>query len=245
MINKRSALLGSLCVLLCMGCMRAEVTIGGGAVTVDLGTGNSVSYLVLDESSLTPSPIIYAWHYSGTLNAQGVAWTGTDLLNGILAESAGTPYALSYATGAWGLMTSFGIGSSTSITVDPLANPGSVWTYWMKGGSLESFNDNGQSFTINPTNWIVAPGTSDARYLSDGSYDAWTVSPFSYSGAESDTLSYSDINGSIQTVTFGTYTGGAPLSGITPIPETSSAITALLLLFVLLGQAGLGVGKRI
>lgn len=245
MIKIKPVLLGALGAMLCVCGLRAEVTIGGSPIMVDLGTGSFVSYLVLDESSLRPSPLIYAWHYSGLLNAQGSAWTGTDLLNAVLAESAGTPYALSYTTGAYGLMTSFGVGSTASIPLDPLANPGSVWTYWIKGGSQDAYNDNGASFTISPTNWVVSPATADTRYLTNGSYDAWTVSPFSYTGAASDTILYTDINGSIQPLTSGTYTGDAPLSGVTPVPETSSTLAALLLLIILVASAGVRVRRRI
>ena len=225
--------------LLCLGAFlligsnsRADVITGKETITVAFGdTSNvtaNISYLVFDESTLSASPIEYAWYYDGLINpTSGTNWSGTDLLNAVLADSQGTPYALSFTTGAFGLTKSFTIGSTTSV-VDPTANPGPVWTYWMKGGSeYVPYGDN-TDFTFNQpsSDWAISPNTSDARWLTNGSYDAWTISPYSYSDGvnSSDTYYYTDTNGISQPVTIGTYGGAAPLS----IPEpTSLALLAL------------------
>jgi len=206
-----------LVVLVLQAQIHAAVITGQEPVTVNLGSGTNVSYLVFDESSLSSAPIIYAWHYDGMTNSSGQPWSGTDLLQGVIGDSRLTAFALDYSVGAYGLMASFSIGS-TSSTIDPLATP--VWSYWVKGGTQDAYNDSGDDFTISPASWVVAPNTSDLRWLTNGSYDAWTLSPFSYTGAPGDTTYYIDLNGISQPVSFGSYTGNAPLSAV---PEPSPA----------------------
>jgi len=192
-------------------------------ITVNLGSGANVSYLVFNESTLSPAPIIYAWRYNGETNSSGFPWSGTDLLEGVIKESASTSYALGYTTGAYGLIATFSIGSNSS-TTDPLSSP--VWAYWIMGGSAHvPWGDNSDfSFNPSPFSWVVSPANYDTRWLQNGSYDGWTLSPFSYTGAAGDTSYYTDVNGIVQPVTFGTYSGEAPLS----IPEpTSLALLAL------------------
>lgn len=202
-------------------------------VTVGLGSGVNVSYLVFDESSLSIVPIIYAWHYDGLTNpSTGTNWSGTDLINGVITDSAATSYALSYSTGAFGLISSFTIGTTTT-AIDPLASP--VWAYWVKGGSqYVPYGDN-SDFTFNAptTNWVVAPANFDTRWLTNGSYDGWTLSDYSYPGTNPISY-YTDINGSNQPVTLGTYSGTAPLSGISAVPEPKAVSLLLPSLFILL-----------
>ncbi len=179
------------------------------SITIHLGDGSNVSYLAFAESSLGSKPVIYAWHYNDLTNSDGTPRTGTDLLDAVISETAGTTWALSYAVGAYGLTTSYTIGSVTSTTVDPLDSP--VWTYWIKGGTeFVEYGDEG-SFTFSVGNsFIVSPSYSDTRYLSNGSYDAWTISPYSYTGTTSDTRYFTDILGDTQSVSDGVYSGPAP-----------------------------------
>jgi len=180
------------------------------SITIHLGDGSNVSYLAFAEPSLGLKPVIYAWHYNDLTNSDGTPRTGTDLLNAVISETAGTTWALSYAVGAYGLTTIYSIGSVTSTEVDPLSSP--VWTYWIQGGTeFVEFGDAG-SFTFSIGNsLIVSPAYSDTRYISNGSYDVWTITPFSYTSAASDTHDYTDILGKIQSVTFGTYEGSSPV----------------------------------
>ena len=201
--------------------LHASVITGQSPVTVNLGTGANVSYLVFDESSLSIMPIIYAWHYDGVTNSSGDPWSGSDLMNAVVAESSTTPWALSYTTGAWGLFSSFTIGGGTSSLIDPLGSP--VWTYWIQGGELDAYNyDTLEDFTISPLDWVIAPNTANYRRLSHGSYDAWTLSPFDYSGTSSDIINFTDTGGNNQAIPMGIYSGAQPLSGISPIPEPTT-----------------------
>ena len=188
------------------------------SITIHLGTGSNVSYLAFAESSLNPKSIIYAWHYDGLANPDGSPRTGYDLFNAVATETAGSPWALSYSTDDYGLITFFTIGSTISRVVDPLKSP--VWTYWIQGGSefvqyANEFEEDGEtkssfSFLVG-NSMIISPSNWDTRYISDGSYDVWTITPFSYTGVASDTHTYTDISGSFRTVTFGSYTGPAPV----------------------------------
>lgn len=186
------------------------VTENSEAVTIHVGSGANVSYLAFVEPSLNPKPVIYAWHYDGLTNSAGTPRTGEDLFYAVASETAGTSWALAYNTGAFGLTTSFTIGSTTSRTVNPLESP--VWTYWIQGGSEYVHWGDNESFTFMVGNsLIISPSYWDTRYISNGSYDVWTISSFSYTGDNSDTHYYTDTSGKIQPVTFGTYGSLAPV----------------------------------
>jgi len=199
-----------------------SVTESSDSITIHLGSGSNVSYLAFAEFSLNSKSIIYAWHYDSLTNSDGSPRTGYDLFNAVATETTGSTWALSYSTGAYGLTTSFMIGSVNSRTVDPLSSP--VWTYWIQGGSeFVEFGDDGSFSFVVGNSLIISPANWDTRYLSNGSYDIWTITPFSYSGAPSDTHEYTDILGKAQTVTYGTYEGPAP-SLISPPKLLSSGV---------------------
>jgi len=202
-----------------------SVTESSDSITIHLGSGSNVSYLAFAEFSLNPKSIIYAWHYNGMTNSDNTPRTGTDLLNAVIEETAGTPWALSFSINAYGLNTSFTIGSITSTVVDPLASP--VWTYWIQGGSefVEYGDDESFTFWIG-NSLIISPAFSDTRYINNGSYDVWTIAPFSYTGAASDTHYYTDALGKTQAVTFGTYEGFAPVLKKAPIVRSYEILPA-------------------
>ena len=220
--KKKIQLLYCVGFLLADSGLNAAVITDQSAVTVNFGTGENVSYLVFDESSLNAAPIIYAWHYDGLINATtGMGWTGADMMNAVAAESSTTPWTLSYTAGDYGFITSVTIGSNTSMVVDPYGSP--LWTYWIKGGNLDAYNyDTQENFTISPLDWVVAPSASDSRWISPGSYDGWTISPFNYTGNAADIINFTDTNGTNQAIVMGVYSGGAPLSGVSAVPEPST-----------------------
>ena len=195
------------------------------SITIHLGIGTNVSYLAFDESTLGPKPIIYAWHYNNLTNSDGTprTGTGTDLLNAVISETAGTTWALSYAVGAFDLTASYTIGSVTSTTVDPLDSP--VWTYWIQGGTeFVEYGDAG-SFTFSVGNsFIVSPASSDTRYLTNNSYDAWTISPYSYTGTSADTRYFTDTLEKTQSVSDGVYSGPAPSLWTAPTVQSVKAL---------------------
>jgi len=195
------------------------------SITIHLGIGTNVSYLAFDESTLGPKPIIYAWHYNNLTNSDGTprTRTGTDLLNAVISETAGTTWALSYTIGAYGLTTSYTIGSVPSTTVDPLDSP--VWTYWIQGGTeFVEYGDAG-SFTFSVGNsFIVSPASSDTRYLTNNSYDAWTISPYSYTDTSADTRYFTDTLEKTQSVSDGVYSGPAPSLWTAPTVQSVKAL---------------------
>jgi hypothetical protein len=201
-----------------------HVTESSDSITIHLGSGSNVSYLAFAELSLNPKSIIYAWHYDGLTNTDGTPRTGYDLFNAVATETTGSPWALSYSTGAYGLTTLFTIGSVNSRMVDPLSSP--VWTYWIQGGSeFVEFGDDGSFSFVVGNSLIISPANWDTRYLSNGSYDIWTITPFSYTEALSDTHAYTDVLGQGQTVTFGTYEGSAPVLKTPPTVISSRILT--------------------
>jgi hypothetical protein len=223
--NIKSLLFLSASILFGLYHVHAAVITGQESVTVNLGSGSNVSYLIFNESTLSSDPIRYAWHYDGLVNPlTGTNWSGEDLFQGVLSASKGTGYALSVSTGASGLFTDFTIGGTKSASVDPLDSP--VWTYWISGGSeFVEYGDNGSfSFDVPSGQWIVSPSYTATRRISNGSYDGWTISPFSYTGASSDTSFYNDVDGKSQPVTFGTYSGLDPQI----IPEPGTGLLCLI-----------------
>lgn len=203
---------------------------GQEPVTVNLGSGSNVSYLVFNESTLSNDPIRYAWHYDGLVNPlTGTNWSGEDLFQGVLSASQGTDYALSVGTGAYGLFTDFTIGETKSATVNPLDSP--VWTYWISGGSeFVEYGDEGSfTFDVPSGGWIISPASQLSRWITSGSYDGWTLAEFAWPGTD-PTSNYLDQNGVLQPVTFGTYSGLDPQV----IPEPQAGLLCLLSLSVLL-----------
>ena len=169
-----------------------SVTESSDSITIHLGSGSNVSYLAFAEFSLNSKSIIYAWHYDSLTNSDGSPRTGYDLFNAVATETTGSTWALSYSTGAYGLTTLFTIGSVNSRTVDPLSSP--VWTYWIQGGSefVEFGDEESFSFVVG-NSLIISAANWDTRYISNGSYDVWTITPFSYTGAASDTNYYNGL----------------------------------------------------
>lgn len=217
-------------ILLAVINVPAAVITGQEPITVNLGSGANVSYLVFNESTLANTPIRYAWHYDGAINpVTRTNWSGEDLFQGVLSASQATEFALSFQTGAYGLFTDFTIGGRQSRIVDPLSSP--VWTYWISGGSeYVEYGDNGSfSFLVPAGQWIISPSYDATRWISNGSYDGWTVNPFSYTGAPSDTSFYTDLGGVTQPVTFGTYSGLDPQVIPEPAPFVLVALSLMLL----------------
>ncbi len=212
LISKKFFLLFSQCLVLFLTfCeVKAAVITGQEPITVNLGTGANVSYLVFNESTLAPVPIRYAWHYDGAINPlTGDKWSGEDLFQGVIEASAGSAYALSVATGVYGLYTDFTIGVNQSRVINPLDTP--VWTYWISGGSeYVEYGDNG-AFTFDAPlgGWMISPSYAATRWISNGSYDGWTLAEFAYPGT-SPTSYIVDQNGVLQPVTVGTYSGMDP-----------------------------------
>ena len=218
---------------------KADITTGQAVRLIDVnpGMGANVSYLVLDESSLFQAPVIFAWHYNGKINpSSGTNWSGTDLFEGIQSSLLGsanqisvTSLTNSYGTNPYSqeLILGFSFAGSSSTLVDPSGT--NVWTYWIKGGGeYVPYGDNGEfTFNASPTNWVISPNTSDSRWISNGSYDGWTICGFSYNGATNDTHYFRDVNEILQPVTFGTYYGSEPLTlTALPIPVVSTPTPA-------------------
>jgi len=212
LIKNKGNLLGCLFLglFLAFGQAESAVITGQEPKTVNLGTGANVSYLVFNESSLSSVPIRYAWHYDGMLNPKtGTNWSGEDLFQGVIEASAGGDYALSVTTGAYGLYTDFTIGGNRSRIINPLDSP--VWTYWISGGSeFVEYGDNGAfTFDVPSGDWMISPSFAATRWISNGSYDGWTLAEFAYPGTN-PTAYFMDQNGVSQPVTIGTYAGMDP-----------------------------------
>jgi hypothetical protein len=219
------------CGLILMAVINAPAAVitGQEPITVNLGTGANVSYLVFNESTLANTPIRYAWHYDGAINpVTRTNWSGEDLFQGVLSASQETEYALSVQTGAHGLFTDFTIGGRQSRIVDPLSSP--VWTYWISGGSeYVEYGDNGSfSFLVPAGQWMISPSYAATRWISNGSYDGWTIAEFEYPGTNPVGY-YTDLEGVSQPVTIGTYYGLDPQVIPEPAPIVLVALSLMLL----------------
>jgi len=202
--------------------LRAQNTTGA-PTTINVGDINApfVSSLVIDDQSLGNNAFVYNWHYSATTESDGVSpLTGDDLVNAIVAGTAGTQYALNPITeGNGGVdagVVGFQIGTKLSFQVSPYDSSAiSYWYYWITGGNQTASYPPFQS--VSPTNWTPALDTAFDRILSNGSLDGWTLSDYD-----------ANYNPS----------GGAPLSAASSVPEPSTLPLSLFLLPVLVVIVG-------
>jgi len=202
--------------------LRAQNTTGA-PTTINVGDINApfVSSLVIDDQSLGNNAFVYNWHYSATTESDGVSpLTGDDLVNAIVAGTAGTQYALNPITeGNGGVdagVVGFQIGTKLSFQVSPYDSSAiSYWYYWITGGNQTASYPPFQS--VSPTNWTPALDTAFNRTLSNGSLDGWTLSDYD-----------ANYNPS----------GGAPLSAASSVPEPSTLPLSLFLLPVLVVIVG-------
>jgi hypothetical protein len=160
-------------VLLLLGItqIHAAVLSGIEPTYINVGTGVDTSFLVIDESDLNSSPLVFVYHYDYDINNP---LTGYSLLTHVAAGSSLLPSTSLYGGGLGNSLDSltFQTGQTVSATTS-LDGSGTYWSYYVSEGQ-----DGGVSPVLRDQ-WNYANYGMDFRTISPGSWDGWTLSSYS------------------------------------------------------------------
>lgn len=172
MIKKR--LLLALLGIMCLGFVnnQASVLKGVEPTYIDVGSGGDVSYLVLDESDLYTTPLVFVYHYHYDSNN---TLTGYSLLTNVAAGSALFPSTSLYGGGLGNSLDSLTYAGGATVigTNAPDFSVGTYWSYYLSGGF-----DGGVSPDLTGQ-WNYANNGMDFRTITPGSWDGWTLASYS------------------------------------------------------------------
>jgi hypothetical protein len=168
----RKILRGFLCfsalaLLISISTLEAAVLTGVDPVRFTVGSGSDVSYLLIDESTLSSAPLLFAYRYTYDSNTPIKGYELLQLVDNLTADLDFTmTYHIEYGHALESI--SYGTSSVGSEQREDLS--GTYWSHFLNGGL-----DNGQPPTSSD-DWNYALNGMDLRTLSPGSMDAWTMS---------------------------------------------------------------------
>ncbi|MCE9588612.1 MAG: PEP-CTERM sorting domain-containing protein [Verrucomicrobia bacterium] len=208
-ISKRFLCSSALAFLVSISSLKAAVLTGREPLLLDLGNGPDVSFLVIDDSGLSSSPLKFAYHYSYDSNNP---LTGLDLLRSITSDAlsglsvgVGTTYFGGRRTY---LLDSFSFHGST-VQGTPFSadnDSGIYWSYYVAGVAEDGFTP------LKAGIWSYAQTGLDARLIAPGSWDGWTISSY--------------IDGGLTTL------DSVPSVSLVPEPSTTFLVIVAGLFFV-------------
>lgn len=152
--------------------IHAAVLMGVEPTYINVGAGPDVSYLVIDESDLYSTPLVFAYHYDYDTNNP---LTGYSLLTNVAAGSALSVSSTYYTNGGLGNnldSLTFNSGNTIASAQAP-DDSGTYWSYFLSGG-LDG--------DIEPElvgQWNYANYGIDSRIVTPGSWDGWTLASYS------------------------------------------------------------------
>ena len=211
-ITKGFLCASALAFLASISTLKAAVLAGVDPVSFTVGSGSDVSYLLIDESTLSSAPLLYEYRY--TFDSNNLL-TGFDLIQAVAAYPK-TGLSIGTSSTSWGNQLQAITYQGHTITA---ANgfgiaSGSYWSYYGAGG----LENDGYSTVPDPTQWSYADVGSENRFISPDSIDGWTLASYVNGGlSPSDSIDVS------------------PSVSIAAIPETGSRalfVSGLLFLFV-------------
>ena len=134
-------------------------------MAINVGQGPDVSFVVIQEPSLSSSPIVFAYHYT---NASSPPINGYQML---LAIHAGCP-DFDFATTQYSFgksLDAFRFGRTTvSSSTAPDGSGGYYWSYYLCGG----FDGSGE---VGTSAWSYSQYGFESRTIAPGSCDGWTL----------------------------------------------------------------------
>lgn len=141
-----------------------------------LGTGPDVSYVVIQEKSLSTAPLIFAYHYTYASNPP---MSGDALLSFISAsypelQIQTTQYSFGKSLDAFDVQ-----GTTISDSTAPDGNSGTYWSYYVSGG----YDGSG---AVNTNQWLYSQYGFDSRTITPGSCDGWTFASWHGTNEPSD-----------------------------------------------------------
>ena len=141
----------------------AAVLTGVEPTIFNVGSGLDISYLVIDESTLYPTPLEFAYHYTYDSNK---LITGEQMM-----EAVTNATSLGFTIGSkYGELASLSFAGTTVSGTDFLLPDGFYWSYFVVGGL-----DAGSAPT-DTNQWNYANSGISERTISPGSWDGQTLS---------------------------------------------------------------------
>jgi hypothetical protein len=164
-ISKGFLCASALAFLASISTLKAAVLAGVDPVSLTVGSGSDVSYLLIDESSLSSAPLLFEYRYTFDSNNP---ISGYELLHEVTRLSSLGFTAISYGGGLGNALDSVSYGG---ITVSSFTAPdwttGTYWSYYVAGGS-----EDGEPLAADL--WKYAEFGMDSRFITPGSWDGWT-----------------------------------------------------------------------
>lgn len=145
--------------------LKAAVLTGIEPISFTVGSGPDVSYLVIDESTLSSAPLLFEYRYNFDSNNP---ISGYELLNEVKRLSSLDFTTIFYGGGLGNALDSVSYGGITvSSFTAPDWSTGTFWSYYVAGGS-----EVGQPLAADL--WKYAEVGMDSRLITPGSWDGWT-----------------------------------------------------------------------
>lgn len=178
LINKNLSLLGIAFGILSLCSLKGAVLTGVDPTIIDIGSGPDLSYLVIDESTLSPTPLEFVYHYTYDSNAP---LTGYDLLGAITnVPMSGLGISATFNTN-YLAHTLDGISyKATNVDGTPFSTNNETGVYWSlyEAGGMEA----GGADSLPSNSWTFAGVGLDGRIITPNSWDGWTLSSYTDGG---------------------------------------------------------------
>jgi len=171
------------------------------------GTGPDVSYVIIQEKSLSVVPLIFAYRYTYASNPP---MTGDGLLSLISAsfpelQIQTTQYSFGKSLDAFDVQ-----GRTVSSSTAPDGNSGTYWSYYVSGG----YDGSGAVAT---SQWLYSQYGFDSRTIAPGSCDGWTFANWQGTNQPSDLPPSLDVTNIASLVAAAAVTP-TPIPTPTPVP---------------------------
>jgi hypothetical protein len=157
----------ALAFLASISTLKSAVLVGVDPVGFTVGSGPDVSYLLIDESTLSSAPLLFEYRYTyDILNPI----SGYELLHEVTRLSSLDFTTIFYGGGLGNSLDSV---SYEGITVSSFAaldwSTGTYWSYYLAGGSEVDE-------PVPADLWKFSAVGMDSRFITPGSWDGWTFS---------------------------------------------------------------------
>jgi hypothetical protein len=155
----------ALAFLASIGTLKSAVLTGFDPVSFTVGSGPDASYLLIDESTLSSSPLLFEYRYTFDRNNP---ISGYELLHEVKGLSSLDFTTIFYGGGLGNALDSVSYGGITvSSFTAPDWSTGTYWSYYVAGGS-----EVGEPLAADL--WKYAEVGMDSRFITPGSWDGWT-----------------------------------------------------------------------
>jgi hypothetical protein len=165
-ISKGLFCASALAFLASISTLKAAVLAGVDPVSFTVGSGSDVSYLVIDESTLSSAPLLFEYRYNfDSLNPI----SGYKLLHEVEKLSSLNFTTIFYGGGLGNALDSVSYGGTTvSSFTAPNWSTGTNWSYYVAGGSEVDE-------PVPADLWKFSAVGMDSRFITPGSWDGWTI----------------------------------------------------------------------